>query len=57
MWYCGQCTNLIYDESESPIVCDSCLNWYHFQCVNNSNNPPKKVEIVMKSTERLDFLL
>ena len=30
VWYCGLCLEPINDESESSIICDSCLTWYHF---------------------------
>ena len=29
-WYCGLCLEPINDESESSIICDSCLTWCHF---------------------------
>ena len=33
----------INDDSESSIICDSCLTWYHFQCANISTNPKRKI--------------
>ena len=43
VWYCGRCTKPINDDSESSIICDSCLTWYHFQCANISTNPKRKI--------------
>ena len=37
-YYCGSCTLPINDEEDS-IQCDSCLVWYHFQCVNLKQRP------------------
>ena len=34
VYYCGRCTNPISDETQSSIVCECCLNWYHFSCLN-----------------------
>lgn len=30
VWYCGACEKAIDDEKENSIVCESCLNWFHF---------------------------
>ena len=32
VWYCGRCTNVINDEEENSVVCESCLVWFHFSC-------------------------
>ena len=34
IWYCGQCRNLIDDDMEESIVCDSCLTWFHFHQIS-----------------------
>ena len=33
-YFCGRCTNPINDDTENSILCDSCLIWYHYRCVN-----------------------
>ena len=43
VWYCGRCTNPISDESESSVVCDCCLSWYHFKCLNLKQSPKSKL--------------
>ncbi len=43
VWYCGSCTNPILDETESSIVCDCCLMWIHFECLNLLQSPKSKV--------------
>lgn len=43
VWYCGRCTNPISDETQSSVVCDSCLCWYHFTCLNLKQPPKSKV--------------
>ena len=43
VWYCGRCTNPILDETESSIVCDSCLMWFHFKCLNLKQSPKSTV--------------
>ena len=39
VWYCGACEKAIDDEKENSIVCESCLNWFHFTCVSIKKNP------------------
>ena len=36
-WYCQRCTLEIDDDVQSSIVCESCLVWYHFQCIGIKN--------------------
>lgn len=43
VWYCGRCTKAICDETESSIVCDSCLVWYHFMCSGLKQRPKSKM--------------
>lgn len=40
VYYCGRCTRPIKDDTQSSIVCDCCLRWYHFQCLS-LKQPPK----------------
>ena len=42
LWYCGRCSKPIYDEKESSIVCDCCLSWFHFTCVNMKRQPKSR---------------
>lgn len=39
VWYCGQCSLPISDETEDSVVCDSCLVWHHFKCLGLQNSP------------------
>ena len=41
-YFCGRCTNPIDDDTEDSILCDSCLIWYHYQCVNIKKKPKSK---------------
>ena len=41
-YFCGRCTNPIDDDTEDSILCDSCLIWYHYQCMNTRNKPKSK---------------
>ena len=34
VWFCGRCTNVIGDDEEDSIVCESCLIWFHFRCTS-----------------------
>ena len=43
IWYCERCTNPIHDESQASVVCDCCLNWYHFSCLDMKNPPKSKL--------------
>ena len=40
VYYCGRCTCPIYDDTHSSLLCDCCLTWYHFKCLN-LKHPPK----------------
>lgn len=40
VYYCGRCTCPIYDDTQSSLLCDCCLTWYHFKCLN-LKHPPK----------------
>lgn len=31
IWACGKCNNKLKDKS---VICDNCLIWYDYQCVN-----------------------
>ena len=42
VWYCGQCSGRIDNNTEESIVCDSCLNWNHFDCANIKTRPKCK---------------
>ena len=33
-YFCGRCRNPIDDDTEDSILCDSCLIWYHYQCMS-----------------------
>ena len=37
IWYCERCTNPIHDESQVSVVCDCCINWHHFWCLDMKN--------------------
>ena len=41
VWICGVCHKDLADGQES-IICDSCLQWYHFSCVCLTKMPKKK---------------
>lgn len=41
-YFCGRCTNPINDDTENSILCDSCLIWYHYRCVNIKKQPKSK---------------
>ena len=34
VYYCGRCTTPIADDKHSSLARDSCLTWFHFQCLN-----------------------
>ena len=40
VWICPSCQRNLHDEQS--IVCESCLNWYHFRCVSLTAQPKKK---------------
>ena len=40
VWFCGSCAKRINDDTDSSIICESCLSWFHFDCVGLTN-PPK----------------
>ena len=42
VWYCGLCAKEMCDETENSIKCDSCLTWFHFQCVGIKTGPKAK---------------
>ena len=39
VWCCGRCTNVINDEEENSVVCESCLVWFHFSCTSLRKAP------------------
>ena len=41
-YFCGRCTNPINDDTENSFLCDSCLIWYHYRCVNIKKQPNSK---------------
>ena len=43
-WYCGRCSKQ-NDDIESSIQCDSCLLWFHFECIGIHTKPKYKVWI------------
>ena len=43
LWYCGRCSRQIFDETQSSIQCDSCLFWYHFNCIGINTQPKREV--------------
>ena len=40
VWYCGRCTRPIPDDTQSSMVCECCLGWFHFECLG-IKQPPK----------------
>ena len=47
VYYCGRCTCPIKDETQSSIICDGCLCWFHFQCLNLKQPPSLKCGFVV----------
>ena len=45
VYYCGRCTTPIADDKHSSLACDSCLTWFHFQCLNLKVPPKARVWI------------
>ena len=43
VYHCGSCNLRINDESENSIQCDSCLTWFHFDCLNIARASKNKV--------------
>ena len=43
IWNCGRCTHQIIDETQSSVVCENCLTWYHFTCLSLKQPPKSKV--------------
>ena len=39
-WICTVCQHDLH--SEPSIICESCLEWYHFRCVGLTGQPKKK---------------
>ena len=44
-WYCGRYTREIIDDEQNSVVCESCLVWYHFNCVGLKRSPKRRVWI------------
>ena len=42
VWYYGTCSKVINDDTENSVVCDSCLSWFHFNCVALRKRPKSK---------------
>ena len=39
-WYCGrQCTCQTKDETQSSVICESCLTWFYFSCLSLRQPP------------------
>lgn len=32
VWFCVRCKNVISNDEEDSIVCESCLTWFHLRC-------------------------
>ena len=43
VWYCGRCTRPISDDTQSSLVCECCLGWFHFQCLIIKQPPKAKL--------------
>ena len=43
VWYCGRCTHRIKDETQSSVICESCLTWFHFLCLGLKQPPKAKM--------------
>ena len=43
VYHCGSCNFNIDDASDNSIQCDSCLTWFHFECLNITRAPKNKV--------------
>ena len=41
-WFCGSCENKIDDSTEDSVVCESCLSWFHFNCLGLRKAPKTK---------------
>ena len=39
-WTCSVCQHDLH--SEPSIICESCLEWYHFRCIGLTGQPKKK---------------
>ena len=39
-WICHSCNHDLH--TQASIICESCLQWYHFQCVGVMAQPKKK---------------
>ena len=42
MWTCGVCQNSLLNMECESIVCESCLCWFHFDCVGIVRKPKTK---------------
>ena len=42
VWYYGTCSKVVNDDTENSVVCDSCLSWFHFNCVALKTCPKSK---------------
>ena len=42
VWFCGNCARRIDDDTESSIICESCLSWFHFDCVGLKKSPKSR---------------
>ena len=41
LWNCNECQTTI-EQGESTIACESCLEWYHYECVGIKRKPRSK---------------
>ena len=39
-WTCSVCQHDLH--SELSIICESCMEWYHFRCIGLTRQPKKK---------------
>ena len=42
-FYCDRCTRPISDDTQSSLVCECCLGWFHFQCLGIKQPPKAKL--------------
>ena len=42
VWFCGSCAKKINDDTDNSILCESCLSWFHFNCVGLKTSPKAK---------------
>ena len=45
-WHCERCTLQIEDKTQPPIMCNSCLTWFHFTCLCLKRSPKSKIVVL-----------